>query len=192
MLRGYVTTIRCNSVNLLSSSYKARCFNSRGLTGDDVSSDEQEAARTWLDNHNRQGIPRRLCNVTFSRSSGPGGQHVNKTNSKATLKLKLADLSPIPPRLIYEQLCNSRYSAGKGEALIIQVDASRAQSDNKEECFSKLDRLIRDVCERVVVTQTSPAQLAKVKNLQKAEKERRLSMKKKQSAKKSSRRSSVD
>jgi protein subunit release factor B len=40
--------------------------------------DEIKAAREWLHNFNANVIPRKICDVSFSRSSGPGGQNVNK------------------------------------------------------------------------------------------------------------------
>jgi len=36
------------------------------------------AARTWLSNLTPNTIPRTICRISFSRSSGPGGQNVNK------------------------------------------------------------------------------------------------------------------
>lgn len=37
-----------------------------------------EAAREWLKNFNTKTIPESITSVSFSRSSGPGGQKVNK------------------------------------------------------------------------------------------------------------------
>lgn len=34
-------------------------------------------------------IPREKLQLKFCRSSGPGGQHVNKTNSKAEIRFKI-------------------------------------------------------------------------------------------------------
>lgn len=39
---------------------------------------ELAAARRWLSNLDPDTIPRDMCEVSFSRSSGPGGQNVNK------------------------------------------------------------------------------------------------------------------
>ena len=36
-------------------------------------------------------IPREKCKVAFSRSSGPGGQNVNKVNTKVDLRFNIAD-----------------------------------------------------------------------------------------------------
>ena len=81
------------------------------------------------------------------------------------MKLKFTDLSPTPPKLIYDQLRNSRYAAGNGAALVIQADASRSQTENKEDCFSKLGNLIKEVCGKVIVKEASAEQQAKVKKL---------------------------
>lgn len=44
----------------------------------DTDEEELQAARQWLSKLAPDMIPRDLCDVSFSRSSGPGGQNVNK------------------------------------------------------------------------------------------------------------------
>lgn len=44
----------------------------------DYTEEDLSAARKWLANLNPDTIPSNLCEITFSRSSGPGGQNVNK------------------------------------------------------------------------------------------------------------------
>lgn len=49
-------------------------------TASAASSDlEVELARKWLKTLNANTVPRHLGEVSFSRSSGPGGQNVNKS-----------------------------------------------------------------------------------------------------------------
>lgn len=63
----------------LTIAWKAgvsRSFAAR--RGDDQDEDELKAARQWLSKLDPDTIPRDLCDVSFSRSSGPGGQNVNK------------------------------------------------------------------------------------------------------------------
>lgn len=48
----------------------------RPAEGDDEA--ELAAARQWLKKLDPDTIPRDICEVSFSRSSGPGGQNVNK------------------------------------------------------------------------------------------------------------------
>src|SRR5436190_6492289 len=40
--------------------------------------EEMKRLHIWIDNLALSSIPKDLCKVTFSRSSGPGGQNVNK------------------------------------------------------------------------------------------------------------------
>jgi peptidyl-tRNA hydrolase ICT1 len=44
----------------------------------DVSEDELQQARRWLEQLHAETIPRSIGDLSFSRSSGPGGQNVNK------------------------------------------------------------------------------------------------------------------
>jgi peptidyl-tRNA hydrolase ICT1 len=46
--------------------------------GAEIDEDELTAARAWLTKLDAETIPRTICDVSFSRSSGPGGQNVNK------------------------------------------------------------------------------------------------------------------
>lgn len=40
--------------------------------------DELKELRNWMKDFKPQSLPKDLCKVSFSRSSGPGGQNVNK------------------------------------------------------------------------------------------------------------------
>lgn len=55
----------------------ARAFASKRGPAD-YSDEDLAAARKWLADLNPDTIPRSLSEITFSRSSGPGGQNVNK------------------------------------------------------------------------------------------------------------------
>jgi len=46
--------------------------------GGDATEEELDAARKWLAKLDPDTIPRSICDISFSRSSGPGGQNVNK------------------------------------------------------------------------------------------------------------------
>ena len=53
-----------------------RCLSSTAKVHDD---EDHQEARAWLARFNATNtIPKNICEVTFSRSSGPGGQNVNK------------------------------------------------------------------------------------------------------------------
>lgn len=48
-------------------------------TARSADSSDLELARRWLRSLNLQSIPRHIGHISFSRSSGPGGQNVNKS-----------------------------------------------------------------------------------------------------------------
>lgn len=43
-----------------------------------LSEEEQAVGRQWLATFEQSKVPRKSCEVSFSRASGPGGQKVNK------------------------------------------------------------------------------------------------------------------
>ncbi|DAA75055.1 TPA_exp: Peptidyl-tRNA hydrolase domain protein [Trichophyton benhamiae CBS 112371] len=157
-----------------------------------ASDDELRAARTWLAQLTVETIPRSICAVSFSRSSGPGGQNVNKVNSKATIKVPMSALLPLVPKILHPSIRSSRYYAENSQALVIQADESRKQSQNLNACFDKLTSMIAEAGRAAVPGETSPEQKKKVQKLQKAANEARIRMKKAHSNKKSSRKGRSD
>lgn len=77
-----------------------------------------------------------------SRSSGPGGQNVNKVNSKVTLKFDVRNslLLTEEEKLILLTKLASRLSAT--HILILTSQDKRSQLQNKEDVLAKLDTLL--------------------------------------------------
>ncbi|EEH08963.1 peptidyl-tRNA hydrolase domain-containing protein [Histoplasma capsulatum G186AR] len=128
--------------------------------------------------------------VSYSRSSGPGGQNVNKVNSKVTLKIPLSTILRLVPRALHAQIRSSRYIAERSDSLVIQSDETRKQTKNLDLCFEKLRELLLTAGKMAIPGETSPEQRKKVQALEKANNESRIRSKKARSMKKSSRRSS--
>lgn len=86
--------------------------------------------------------------IKYVRSSGPGGQNVNKVNTKAVLRFNpgLSNAySAHTKSLILEKL-QSRLT-GEGE-LVIMSDRFRDQAKNREDCFEKLEQILRTAAHR--------------------------------------------
>ncbi|OMP85909.1 hypothetical protein BK809_0002121 [Diplodia seriata] len=134
---------------------------------DAASEDDLAAARKWLQKLDPETIPKHICDVSFSRSSGPGGQNVNKyrVSSKATLRVPLDALLPILPALLHQEIRSSRHYAANSNALVIQSDDSRKQTDNVHACYRKLHQLIVDAGKSTVPGETSEEQKERVRKL---------------------------
>ncbi|KAJ4341055.1 hypothetical protein N0V87_002096 [Didymella glomerata] len=172
---------------------RLRWASARSGNGSSVDEEELQKARAWLAALHAEAIPlKTIGELSFSRSSGPGGQNVNKVNSKATLRVPLGALLNHVPTALHAELSRSRYVAARSNDIIVQADDSRKQNDNAHACYKRLYDAIVEAGRSAVPNETSAEQQRHVKNLQKADNERRLKIKKQQSAKKSSRRGRGD
>jgi ribosome-associated protein len=87
-------------------------------------------------------IPSTELQTSFVRSSGPGGQNVNKVNSKAVLRWNLRSSAALPPevKLRFETCFPTRLTQA-GE-VVISSDSHRDQARNLADCFEKLRQLV--------------------------------------------------
>ena len=77
-----------------------------------------------------------------SRSSGPGGQNVNKVSSKVELRFDVRNsqlLSEDEKSIIFEELINK---INKQDELVLVAQADRSQLKNKEKVIEKFYLLI--------------------------------------------------
>src|SRR3954453_16010917 len=87
-------------------------------------------------------IPRREIQFSFVRSSGPGGQNVNKVASKAVLRWEVATSPSIPEHLRARLIGYlGRRINDRGE-LVLTSQRYRDQSKNIEDCLEKLCGLV--------------------------------------------------
>lgn len=86
----------------------------------------------------------REIEMEFVRSRGPGGQHVNKTNSAALLRWNILNskvLLPETQETLLDKLQNQ--ITGDGD-IIVRSDEFRDQDQNRKRCLEKLDEIIAD------------------------------------------------
>jgi ribosome-associated protein len=86
-------------------------------------------------------VPASAVSFSFSSSSGPGGQNVNKRATKAELRVLLADL-PIPHDALLRLAAMAGQRLTDAGELVIVSDEHRSQPRNKAECLARLRELI--------------------------------------------------
>lgn len=111
-------------------------------------------------------VPAAAVAFSYSRSSGPGGQNVNKLSTRAELRLSLADL-PLRPGALARlaAMAGSRVTAD-GQ-LIIVSQSERSQQGNRADCLEKLrELLVRAIPEPKVRRATKPTRGSKMRRLE--------------------------
>ncbi len=131
-------------------------------------------------------VPGDALELSVARSGGPGGQHVNKTNSKVVIRLDLVGCEVFGPRQLerLRQRIPGRYLAQEGRVLILTASEERDQGRNREACRSRMAKVIRDALARPKTRR--PTKPTRGSN------ERRLKAKQEKGRRKADRRQSYD
>ncbi|GJL54091.1 MAG: aminoacyl-tRNA hydrolase [Nitrospirales bacterium] len=122
--------------------------------------------------NDRLSIPERELVFTASRSRGPGGQHVNKVNSRMTLHFDIQNSSYLTPTQ-KNVLCGSLATRVNANGIFrLDCQKHRMQSMNRAELLDRFASHIR--------TALLPKRFRVPTKISKAAQERRLEQKKRQ------------
>jgi ribosome-associated protein len=120
------------------------------------------AARGDLQIRTDLTLPAAELNETASRSSGPGGQHVNKSNTRVTLRWSVAEseaLTPAQRRRLRRRLAGRLTRRG---ALVVHAGRYRSRTRNRELARARLTELVRDALQtRRARVATAPSRSAR-------------------------------
>lgn len=91
-------------------------------------------------------VPRSKIDAAYTRSSGPGGQNVNKVNTKVELRFTVADADWLPDEVRDRLADEQRNRMNKAGELIVTASESRTQAGNMDLAIRKLQSMVDDAC----------------------------------------------
>ena len=111
-------------------------------------------------------IPESAIREEFVRSSGPGGQNVNKTSTAVQLRFDVVN-SPYLPEEVRQRLIQLAGKRITGDGvLVIEAKRFRYQESNRQDALRRLVDLIRAATRKPRVrTATKPSRAARQRRL---------------------------
>ncbi|KFP34249.1 hypothetical protein N325_11549, partial [Colius striatus] len=112
-------------------------------------------------------IPLARLIISYSRSSGPGGQHVNKVNTKAEVRFHLASADWIPEAVREKMASMQRNKINRAGELIVSSEESRYQMRNLAICLEKIRTMVTEATEKpkVVSKETTQKLIERVEKM---------------------------
>ena len=90
-------------------------------------------------------IPDSEFDLHFARSSGPGGQNVNKVNSKAVMYWTIGESPAVPQDVKTRFIEKFGHRLTQDQIVIITSDKYRDQKRNVQDCLDKLKEMLLEV-----------------------------------------------
>ena len=95
--------------------------------------------------NSRIKVPRDEFQWSFARSSGPGGQNVNKVSSKAVLRWPVAASAALPAEVRQRFMARYRRRITREGELVLSSQRYRDQGRNIDDCLEKLTTMLVEV-----------------------------------------------
>lgn len=150
----------------------------------------RESEETSLSAANEPPVPKITLDhvtVSYARSGGPGGQNVNKLNTKVDMRFNVKNAYWLSERVREKIIQTEKNRINKDGELFISSTKSRTQKGNIEDALGKLQAIIESAS--YVPPPPSEEKKKKIANLSAIGEQRRMDSKKAQSQKKAFRRS---
>lgn len=145
----------------------------------DLDQDALSAARKWRTSFDASQLP--SGSTTYARSSGPGGQHVNKcvqsptrmmddinvqrTETKAISVFPVKEILAAIPPILHPSIRMSPYYTPGSDSLTFQAQTHRSRTANADENRKKLVSVITQLYDEKVPAETGGDKHAKYKEM---------------------------
>ncbi|KAK7403558.1 hypothetical protein QQX98_010650 [Neonectria punicea] len=152
-----------SSLGPLSNTLSPARFKRYQAFEAELDRDALAEARSWYQSFSPAQLPK--GNITYTRSSGPGGQHVNKTETKAITAYPVKDLLSVLPKSLHSSIRESKYYTANSDSLTFQAQTSRSRDANAEDNRKKLVDEVTRIYYEATPAETSEEKKQKHKDM---------------------------